>query len=153
MSYPQICQTCYYSGGLAPAVQYPEYTRPLFCRKPETITEKIWPHVWPIVESTFFCINWRPQPTLIYHVTGTLSPDITGEYIEIGKVDGYTFLVHITKGYFIWFYDEPEQWLIQRPLPFGITLEYWYRADPAITGDYQPGAGATGIATLHAGPE
>lgn len=153
MPYPQICQTCYYSGGLAPAEQFPEYTRPLFCRKPETITEKIWPHVWPIVESTYFCLNWRSQPTLLFHVTGELTPDITGDYIELGKVDFNKFLVHISKGYYVWFDEYHNEWLLTRPAPYGVTVSLWYRIGAVMLGDYLPRLLAAGTATLNAGPK
>jgi len=58
------CFNCFYAGGLAPAEQFPAFAKPLFCRKPETLTEKIWPHVWPIVESNFVCLNWRQAPNM-----------------------------------------------------------------------------------------
>jgi len=152
MSYPQICQTCFYSGGMAPAEQYPEYTKPLFCRKPETITEKIWPYVWPVVESTFTCLNWRPQLTLIYHVTGTLAPDITGDFIEMGLVDWHKFLCRTDKGYYLWFDDEHNIWTLTRPVPTCAPVAHWERVSEQMLGDYQPKQHASGIATLAAGP-
>ena len=56
------CFTCYYSTACEPAEQHPEYTNPLLCNKPVTLPEKVWPLIWPIVEASFWCVNFREKP-------------------------------------------------------------------------------------------
>ena len=57
----EVCKNCYYSGPMNPEEEYPEYTDPLECRKPINAVEKIWPKIWPIVESDFSCLNFKPK--------------------------------------------------------------------------------------------
>lgn len=59
----ETCYNCYYSGPMNPAEEHPEFVDPLECRKPINATEKMWPLIWPIVESDFSCLNFRAKDT------------------------------------------------------------------------------------------
>ena len=89
-----------------------------------------------------------PPPPGDYEVTGTLTPDATGTYLESTPHDGkptyirddYAYLISWQAAYSAW-------WIFTlSPLPFS----YWSRSDPSVDGMYNPTYNATGIATVTA---
>lgn len=85
-------------------------------------------------------------PTADYVVTGTLTPDATGNYFETGTYDGQPYYKHEDLDYWIWWYD-PSMWIISDVLG-GESGFYWYKTAQPITGYYTAGGTATGTATI-----
>lgn len=81
-----------------------------------------------------------------YSVTGTLSPDATGSYVEYGDYNGNRYIRRIDGGYFIW-WDDTDTWTLSVLLGVQGTA-YWTRVDPSIEGVYVAQGTATGVPTV-----
>lgn len=81
-----------------------------------------------------------------YSVTGTLSPDATGSYLEYGDYNGKRYQRRLDGSYFIW-WDNVSAWKISAILGV-VGASHWLRIDPNIEGDYTPQGTATGTATV-----
>jgi hypothetical protein len=85
-----------------------------------------------------------------YHVTGTITPDATGNYKAAGILLENIYYKHLTKNFYVWF-DPPAAWHITDLVG---TWDYyaWNRENPGILGDYPPEYGVSGTATVVEGP-
>ena len=89
-------------------------------------------------------------------VTGTLSPDSTGDYYESGIYDGKKYYQRGVDSWYIWYDSEEgeESWFISKEVGAIPDNESWYNdsdADsPSTDNPYSPHAGATGDATVTA---
>ncbi len=89
-------------------------------------------------------------------ITGTVTPDCTGEYFYAGDYGGIPSYERQDHAYFLWgtFRPPPMNFL----LIISTTLTpptdpWWAKAGSAnFNGDYQPQLGATGIATVSLPP-
>ena len=85
-----------------------------------------------------------------YHLTGTLSPDATSNYLrEPALYNGKESWARETPGYYLW-WDGIDTWTISTELGTPGTA-YWTRQDPNPVGLYSPQGTATGDATLALG--
>lgn len=87
-----------------------------------------------------------PKPT--YKVTGTITPDATGNYWTAGIHEGKPYYKRLDEEWFLW-YDGTINWFISKTVgEFGTS--WWYKEFYPETpvGDYEPNGGATGIATV-----
>jgi hypothetical protein len=92
-----------------------------------------------------------PQPvTADYHVEGTLNPDSTCNYDISGIHDGENYLRRKDGAWFVWYSILYEAWFITHSLG-ELSAPSWSKETFGMEGDYFPGAGATGIATLSPG--
>jgi hypothetical protein len=90
-------------------------------------------------------------PAADYHVTGTLSPDATGDYFYGGMYGGLPYYKNKTKNF--WIYSDafyPDYWMSN-------ALGYtgggaWHKMDAIVTGLYEPLDPNTGEATVETGP-
>lgn len=85
-----------------------------------------------------------------YVVTGSLTPDATGNYRYAGAYKGKPFYRREDGVYFIWWYPVFSWWLISDGV--GTAVSYWYRASPII-GDYSPSGPGQGTASVAASTE
>ncbi len=81
-----------------------------------------------------------------YEVTGTLSPDVTGDYLPDGIYNGKMSYSHAVGVFFIW-WNGIATWYISG-IKGGMPGPHWCRTAPTIEGQYGPLGGATGIATV-----
>jgi len=82
-------------------------------------------------------------------VSGTISPDSTGDYDTLGWSNGKGYCRHLTESFYLW-WDGIDSWVISAAL--GETgANYHKRTDPSIIGVYGPVGEATGDATVAAG--
>jgi len=88
---------------------------------------------------------------IAYHVTGALTPDAADNYTEDGETNEEPAYSNTLREFVIW-WDGIDSWIINEQWA-GPDNPYWKRTDPTITGDYDPFAGAAGIATVTTGPE
>jgi len=79
-------------------------------------------------------------------VTGTLSPDVTGQYDPVGPYNDKPSYEIVATGWFIW-WDGINSWKIST-VRGTEGANFWTRANPAIEGVYTPGGTATGDATV-----
>jgi hypothetical protein len=145
------------AGGLVGAVS-PVVTSPKTLVAPFTLVtgQKIYAHA-RIVRADGRTSNTMNFPAFIvggllneYHVTGTLSPDITAlNFFLGGGFNGKAFYTSVGGGYHIW-WDAATKWYISVLLGTPGS-GYWSRTDPAIVGAYTATAPNTGTATVVAG--
>lgn len=87
---------------------------------------------------------------LTYHVTGTLSPDITdGNFVYSGSLNGKAFFKKAS-GYYLW-WDGDTKWILSEVLG-DLGAGHWYLATAAIAGVYTAVSTNTGAATVVLGP-
>jgi len=79
-------------------------------------------------------------------VTGTLNPDVTGEYSPIGTYNGKPSYELAGNGWFLW-WNGVATWFISSALGFS-GEDWWERVDPNIEGLYTNEGTATGDATV-----
>lgn len=85
-------------------------------------------------------------PPVDYEVTGTLTPDSTGDYYEDGTHNEQPKYKREDGAYFIWYESAMPSWLIS-DTPGDSTVS-WLRIDPAILGEYGFNLGTEGTATV-----
>ena len=82
-------------------------------------------------------------------MSGTISPDSTGNYDTLGVYNGKDYCKHVSASFYVW-WDGVDSWIISAAL--GVTgADYHKRTDPVINGVYGPQGAATGDATVAAG--
>ena len=85
-------------------------------------------------------------------VTGTLDPDITGNYIVGGTYNGRNYYVNTDASRHIWWDSHDSLWAITVALGRYVTdMSQWYseiREDAPVAGEFTPDVGATGMATV-----
>lgn len=86
-----------------------------------------------------------------YHVTGTLTPDAADNYTGDGEQNEEPAYSSPLREFII-YWDGIDSWIIAEQWS-GPDNPHWKRTNPAMAGDYAPCAGATGTATVVAGPE
>ena len=89
-------------------------------------------------------------PSSKHIVTGTLSPDATGDYFYDGIFNGkpsHKRTVGDTY-YLYWFSTPVNGWAISTAKSTAAPWNGWYRSDPNIEGDYLPVGPAQGTATV-----
>lgn len=95
-----------------------------------------------------------PPPPAARKVTGTLSPDATGDYSFAGNYNNKSYFKHFTKSWYIWYElkmpGEFHYWRITKQLgveagPRWSKLTVVYESEH---GDYGPTAPTTGTATV-----
>ncbi len=69
-----------------------------------------------------------------------------GIYEDAGEYHGKRHYLRADEAWYIWWSLDPEEWLISQ-YRGQAEPPLWFRADPDIEGDYQPG-GSVGIATV-----
>lgn len=79
-------------------------------------------------------------------MTGTLDPDVTGDYEPIGPYNGKPSYELAGGGWFLW-WDLAGVWGITDEIGVGFGA-WWIRIDPAIEGEYAAQGTATGVATV-----
>ena len=89
--------------------------------------------------------------TIDYNVSGTLNPDVTGNYILVGTYGSKSYYSLVGNGWYIWWHTTKEWWMISQVIG-SINTPYWNRDDPNIVGEYIPW-GAVGSATVSAGAQ
>lgn len=84
-----------------------------------------------------------------HNVSGTITPDSTGDFDTLGVYNGKDYCKHKTESFYIW-WDDTDSWIISAVL--GTTgADYHKRTDPSIIGVYGPQGSATGDATVAEG--
>jgi hypothetical protein len=87
-----------------------------------------------------------PLPAFDIQVTGVITPDYTGYYIENGTYNGYPAYSRLDGGAWIWTFPPGTNWNISSGK--GITFPVFYKTDdPSPFGVYDKGIGTSGIAT------
>lgn len=79
-------------------------------------------------------------------VTGDLTPDATGKYLQTGIHNGKPYYRREDGTYEIWWKD-PANWYIST-IKNGIPVSSWSRMDPAVDGEYVPVGAYLGVATV-----
>lgn len=77
-----------------------------------------------------------------------MNPDATGLYDEAGVHNGKPYYRRHDGAYFIWRDGIDFFWILS--IGLDNLIPSWTRGDPAVVGDYAPGGGWTGIATVTA---
>lgn len=98
-----------------------------------------------------------PEPTppdWDLEVSGTLAPDATGHYDEVGTKNGKPYYKHRTQEWYIWYDPHLEpmgyKWRIKSNL-VSDNEAHWYKTTEdyePVVGDYLPAFGPTGTATV-----
>lgn len=97
-----------------------------------------------------------PPPDPDFIVSGTLTPDATGNYFAAGIYEGETYYEREDSAFVLWFqYVDPGPfWIWNISQVLGVELPLWWtKIDfaPALPpGDYVPEGTATGTATVSA---
>jgi len=79
-------------------------------------------------------------------ISGTLSPDVTGNYSVVGNYGGKFLYKLSTADWFIWWQD-PFNWILSNSV--GATGAAWWVGDGVpVTGLMTPFGTATGVATV-----
>jgi hypothetical protein len=87
---------------------------------------------------------------LTYHVTGTLSPDITdGDFTLDGSLNGKAFFKKAS-GYYLW-WNGVDSWIMSAALGV-LGAGHWTRANADLVGAYTATSTNTGTATVVLGP-
>jgi len=81
-----------------------------------------------------------------YTVSGTLSPDVTGNYIRVPEYNGKPSYMLAAGGWYIW-WDNVDSWKISTVQGTEGT-NFWTRTSVDIVGVYSPTLPATGDATV-----
>jgi len=82
-------------------------------------------------------------------VSGTISPDSTGDFFTLGWHNGKGYCKHLTESFYIW-WDGIDSWIISSAV--GVTgTDYHKRTNPSIIGIYAIEGSATGEATVSQG--
>lgn len=89
-----------------------------------------------------------------YVVTGTLTPDATGGYVETGTYDALPYFKHATSDY--WIYHQSggfDNYVLRDAAPgegHGFSWELAFFTGATVTGEYQPSGapGSEGVATV-----
>jgi hypothetical protein len=97
-------------------------------------------HAATIISATSTVIQAR------YRLTGTLSPDQTGQYDIEGQHEGKPYYKNVVTGWFLW-WNPLGAWMITEHLDEAGD-SYWGRGFETIEGEYLPQGSATGIGTL-----
>ncbi|MFA5163817.1 MAG: hypothetical protein WC441_04870 [Patescibacteria group bacterium] len=84
-----------------------------------------------------------------YVVTGSLTPDATGNYYYTGIVNGKPYYRRGIDSWFIWRSEVNNTWWITTTLA-SISGYRWTRVNTEIVGSYVAEGGATGTATVTA---
>ena len=72
-----------------------------------------------------------------YVVTGTLSPDATGLYVENGVYDGKAAYERADGAYWIWWWSGENRWAISTAQGY-LEDGVWWLASPDVEGEYTP---------------
>lgn len=87
------------------------------------------------------------QPS--YTVTGTLTPNATGNYYRRGMLNGKRWYRRTDKAFYIWWSDA-NRWILSTENGEDAGARWWH-VDPEIVGIYlTPNGGAIGVATVSA---
>ncbi len=95
-----------------------------------------------------------PPPAFDLLVSGTLTPDATGNYNEAGIYNGQPYYARTDSAFTIWWYENPMYgiyiWTISEILGDTFLLRWNMNSTPGNppTGIYSPSRGATGTATV-----
>jgi hypothetical protein len=97
-----------------------------------------------------------PPPPTVYVVTGTINPNATGNFHLEGTYNGKPYYARLDHAYFLAWgeYNNRATWVISDALPL-TAHPLWFRTSTAATPPtttYNPAQGATGTATVAAGP-
>jgi len=105
------------------------------------------------ISASFFAqpIPPPPPPVADYHVTGTITPDATGDYFVDGVYNGFPCYRNATSTFWIWYLPGTPAWVICA-IKGNIFIPGWVGAEDQIETSYEPGNGAIGIATVSAVP-
>jgi len=87
-----------------------------------------------------------PPPPPDYIVTGTLTPDATGDYFQDGTYEGQPCYRRTDSAFWIWYWSYRHWWYISTSP--ATTVPRWGRTHSNILGSYNPVPPYTGIATV-----
>ena len=87
-----------------------------------------------------------PPPPPDYLVTGTLNPNVSGQYFFWTSFGGKPAYLKLPPVGFLWYNSLISRYTIS--LAPGFSTWCWIRTAPGILGDYAPTAGYTGTATV-----
>jgi len=90
----------------------------------------------------------EPPPAADYIVTGTLTPDATGNYLEDGTYNGRPAYRRADSQFWIWWSPATLWWFLSPAK--GDDSTCWIRWFDTVEGDYWPMSNATGIPTVTA---
>lgn len=104
-----------------------------------------------IIDHTNIIVQYNPDLNFIvaYQVTGTLTPNAAYDYTSDGERNDKPAYSSPLREFIIW-WDGIDSWIINEQWA-GSDNPHWKRTNPSIIGDYNPYAGASGIATVAAG--
>ena len=105
------------------------------------------------IDKTNCLIKYNPILDLYipYHIEGTLTPDVTGNFTPESEYEDKPSYVNADRTYYIW-YTGADEWVISDEVGQATTA-YWINETPNIIGEYNPRFGAVGVASVFAGPE
>jgi len=98
------------------------------------------------------CYSPEQVPSAVtpgYHVSGSLSPDSTCNYVEGGLHNGKTYYSRVAGIYFLW-WDGIASWILSNRLGL-VPNGHWFRTDPSPFGSYTPSLPYTGTAVFSVG--
>ena len=103
-------------------------------------------------DHTNVIVQYDPDLNIVaqYHVSGTLAPGSAADYYLGGEFNDLPSYASSGRTFVIW-WDGIDSWIINEQWS-GPENPHWKRTDPSIVGDYAPQCGATGTATVAAGP-
>lgn len=92
-----------------------------------------------------------PPPVADYHVTGVITPLVTGNYFFEGTHGGQPYYKHVTLEFYIFWNVDAVAWWIANA-PDDELQNYFYREELSIAGEYVRGGAYTGFPTVVSGP-
>jgi len=82
------------------------------------------------------------------NVAGTLSPDMTGDFVAAGTLAEKTYYERSDGLYFIWWNDDDTSWYISPILGAAGVVGHFTKADDPVNGEYAAVLPATGVPTV-----
>ncbi|MBA7648557.1 hypothetical protein ES703_56345 [subsurface metagenome] len=120
-------------------VSSPQLLDPAFTLTPG---QKIWARARIIRKDSRCSTHFLAKPVLVtgalykLEVTGTLVPDMTGEYTAAGTLAEKTYYATSNKTYFIWWNDDDTSWYMTPILGAAGVLGHFTKAADPVTGEY-----------------
>ena len=84
---------------------------------------------------------------MILEFTGTLNPDPTGDFVEMGVYGGEPYYFNSVKGYYLFYNLYTGEWVVDDVL--GSMGEYHWKSEDKISVGFAPGGEAAGTGNMH----
>lgn len=139
---------CAIAGVDTTGVSSPQLLDPPFTLTP---TQKIWCRARIIRKDARASTFFTAPPVIItgalykLNLAGTLSPDMTGDYVAAGTLAEKTYYERSDGSYFIWWNDDDTSWYITPILGAAGAVGHFTKAADPVTGNYVAVPPATGI--------